>query len=139
MPILQIVTNVSKDKVDQQFTSRLTDIMAESLGKPKEYCSIHLQTVCSLIFTLHLCLTLKILVSSFFFLPGSEHHFWWHRCAMRLLESNVDWQAWRRREQEAQQSDHGRDGEEFGRESDSNVHLLSGRQSIRGRLQQVNL
>jgi hypothetical protein len=42
MPILQINTNVPKEKITEEFSVHLTDVLAETLSKPKEYCAVHI-------------------------------------------------------------------------------------------------
>jgi phenylpyruvate tautomerase PptA (4-oxalocrotonate tautomerase family) len=42
MPILTINTNVSKDKVSLDHVKKLVDVVAQALGKPKEYVVVHI-------------------------------------------------------------------------------------------------
>lgn len=41
MPLLQILTNVSKDKITSELLGNLTNVLADTLGKPKEFCAVH--------------------------------------------------------------------------------------------------
>ena len=41
MPFLQVTTNVPKSKVTEDLIAVLTDVIAESLNKPKGYCAVH--------------------------------------------------------------------------------------------------
>ena len=47
MPLLKVVTNVSKDKVTKQVFDKLTDIIATELDKPRQYVLINIQPVSS--------------------------------------------------------------------------------------------
>jgi phenylpyruvate tautomerase PptA (4-oxalocrotonate tautomerase family) len=42
MPVLTIDTNVPKDKVTLDIVKRLVDVIASSLGKPKNYVVVHI-------------------------------------------------------------------------------------------------
>ena len=42
MPFLQINTNVPKEKITEEFSLNLTQVMAETLNKPKDYCAVHI-------------------------------------------------------------------------------------------------
>jgi len=42
MPCLKISTNVSKDKITFELNLHLVDFIADMLGKPKEYCAVHI-------------------------------------------------------------------------------------------------
>ena len=42
MPYLQISTNVAKSKITEEFSLHLTDVIAETLNKPKGYCAVHI-------------------------------------------------------------------------------------------------
>ena len=42
MPFLQVNTNIPKEKITEQFTLSLTDVLAKTLSKPKDYCAVHI-------------------------------------------------------------------------------------------------
>ena len=42
MPYLQVCTNVPKEKITEKTTMDLTNVIAESLNKPKGYCVVHI-------------------------------------------------------------------------------------------------
>ena len=42
MPVLQIFTNVSSSKINNDLLVHLTDVMAKALEKPREYMAIHI-------------------------------------------------------------------------------------------------
>ena len=42
MPFLQITTNVSKENITEEFSLHLTDVLALTLNKPKDYCAVHI-------------------------------------------------------------------------------------------------
>jgi hypothetical protein len=42
MPYLQISTNVSKSKITEKVTEIFTDVISQSLNKPKGYCAVHI-------------------------------------------------------------------------------------------------
>lgn len=42
MPILQINTNIPKEKVTEEFNLNLCEILAQTLKKPVGYCAVHI-------------------------------------------------------------------------------------------------
>lgn len=42
MPHLHISTNVPKIKISEEFNLHLSDVLAQTTGKPKGYCSVHI-------------------------------------------------------------------------------------------------
>jgi len=42
MPHLHISTNIAKSKITEEFNLHLTDVLAQTTGKPKGYCSVHI-------------------------------------------------------------------------------------------------
>ncbi|CAF0742811.1 unnamed protein product [Brachionus calyciflorus] len=42
MPMLQINTNIRKEKITEEFNLNLVDVLAETLNKPKGYCAVHI-------------------------------------------------------------------------------------------------
>lgn len=42
MPMLQINTNVPKEKITEEFNLNLCDVLAQTLSKPKGYCAVHI-------------------------------------------------------------------------------------------------
>ena len=41
MPHLHISTNVPKAKISEEFNLHLSEVLAQTTGKPKGYCSVH--------------------------------------------------------------------------------------------------
>jgi hypothetical protein len=42
MPFLQINTNLPKEKITEELSLRLTDVLAATTNKPKDYCVVHI-------------------------------------------------------------------------------------------------
>ncbi|RNA14851.1 macrophage migration inhibitory factor [Brachionus plicatilis] len=42
MPMLQISTNIAKEKITEEFNLNLSDVLANTLNKPIGYCAVHI-------------------------------------------------------------------------------------------------
>jgi hypothetical protein len=42
MPFLQINTNLPKDVITEELCLRLTDVLALTTNKPRDYCVVHI-------------------------------------------------------------------------------------------------
>lgn len=45
MPFMQVITNVPREKLPENYELKLLDMMSELLERSKEWCMIHLTTV----------------------------------------------------------------------------------------------